>query len=108
MLVRRRALLSRRNEANRDALPLDEDALSELELFSDSEAQDEAIRAALSDFLASLSARDRVLFVRRYWFCEDTADIALSLGMRLPQARVRLTRMKEKLRNYLEKEGITI
>ena len=100
-LVRRRAFLSRKNEVHREALPFDEDVLSELGFFSDSEVQDEAIRTALSEFLASLSERDRVLFVRRYWFCEDTADIALSLGMRVGNARVYLTRMKEKLRIYL-------
>lgn len=84
------------------------DALAELELFSDREDDSERIREALNGFLGTLRREDRILFVRRYWFEDPIGDIAALLGMSENHVRVRLTRCKKKLKQYLEREGITV
>ena len=84
------------------------DTLAELELFSDREEDCEHIREALNGFLGTLRREDRILFVRRYWFEDPVGDIAAFLGLSENHVRVRLTRCKKKLKNYLESEGITV
>ena len=59
-------------------------------------------------FLDGLDQKNRVLFVKRYWFVESVETIAKELSMRENSVAVRLLRLREKLRNYLEKEGIQL
>ena len=75
-----------------------------------SAALDEQVEArelglAINRFLAALSADDRALFLRRYWFGDPVKEIAKDLGMRQNTATVRLNRLRIKLRNALLKEG---
>lgn len=60
----------------------------------------------LNDFLQSLSARDRRMFVRRYWYCDSLAQIAVSIGISENRAAVTLYRLRAKLKALLEKEGV--
>ncbi len=107
-LKRHRAMTAQKRDGGELLSPEDWDTVAELELFSDREEDSERIRDALNSFLGTLRREDRVLFVRRYWFEDDTAVLASSLGISENHARVRLTRIKKKLRVYLEKEGITL
>lgn len=72
--------------------------------------EDEALARALSrrinHFLADLPAEDRILFVRRFWFGDSPKDLAKLLGVRPHTVSVRLSRLRGKLRTFLEKEGI--
>ena len=76
---------------------------------SDVESEFEAKRAAesINAFLASLDKESRVLFVRRYWFSDPVSDIAADFGRSGHYISVRLSRIRKKLKNHLEKEGIT-
>ncbi len=67
-----------------------------------------ALREAINGFLASLDARTRVIFMRRYWYSMSVKDIAQ--GMRLSQDHVSviLHRTRSKFRDYLTKEGIFV
>ena len=67
-----------------------------------------ALREAINSFLASLDARTRVIFMRRYWYSMSVKDIAQ--GMRLSQDHVSviLHRTRSKFRDYLTKEGIFV
>ena len=50
----------------------------------------------------------RNIFIRRYWYCDATADIAKRYGIGESKVRVTLHRMRTKLKAYLEKEGVCL
>lgn len=84
------------------------DVLDELAVYDGKDTDEERLRDALNGFLGGLKKEERILFLRRYWFEDPVPAIAARLGITENHARVRLTRLKEKLRRHLEKEGITI
>ena len=47
----------------------------------------------------------RVIFMRRYWFGDTTAEIAKRLHVSQSVVKPRLSRTLKKLRDYLRKEG---
>ena len=84
------------------------DVLDELAVYDGQDTDEALLRDALNGFLGELKAEERILFLRRYWFEDPVPEIADRLGITENHVRVRLTRLKEKLRKYLGKEGITI
>ena len=60
---------------------------------------------AINRFLGTVSADNRTLFLRRYWFGDPVRLIARDLGLRENTANVRLNRLRMQLREYLIKEG---
>lgn len=62
----------------------------------------------LDKFLEGLPARDRQIFVRRYYFTDPAAEIALLFDMRENTVLAVLSRTRKKLRLYLQKEGYTL
>lgn len=66
------------------------------------------LRDAINKFLRGQLARNRAVFLRRYWAMEPIEDIAKALGLRRGQTRTILYRMRLELKEELEKEGITI
>ena len=60
----------------------------------------------LEEFLSELSKADRVIFLRRYWFADSYADIAARTGLREGTVSVRLTRLRQKLRRFLEEQEV--
>ena len=66
------------------------------------------LRTALESFLRGLSHRDRQLFLGRYWYGSSYKELALKLGMTENNAAVRLSRLREKLRDYLQKKGVMV
>lgn len=71
----------------------------------ESELQGRALRQCLEDFLTAQSARDRRIFLRRYFHAESVKEIAASYDLRESHVSVILTRLRQKLRAHLEKEG---
>ncbi len=65
----------------------------------------QALGRAMDTFLGSISPKNRVIFLRRYWFGDSVKDIAKALGMTENAVSVRLNRVREGLRQYLTKEG---
>lgn len=61
--------------------------------------------SAIDRFLEAQSPQTRALFLRRYWFGDGVKDIAHSFGMKEPAVSLRLSRTRDKLRSFLEKEG---
>ena len=59
-------------------------------------------------FLATLDKENRVMFVRRYWHSDSIADLAELFHMSNHNISVRLSRTREKLRNYLIQEGVSL
>ena len=67
-----------------------------------------ALAAAISRFLREQKADDRRLFVRRYWYGDDVQSLSREMGIRAGSAAVRLHRMRERLRVFLENEGFSV
>lgn len=64
------------------------------------------LAAAINAFLDAQSRENRTLFVRRYWFSDSIPDLAARYGMSNHNVTVRLSRIRGKLKQYLEQEGI--
>ena len=62
----------------------------------------------IDEFLDGEKGIDRELFVRRYYLAEPLFDIACDTGLTKERISVRLTRQRERLRKYLEKEGYDV
>ena len=63
---------------------------------------------AIDRFLSFTKKEDRVLFVRRYWYADSITMIAQRYSMGESRVKTNLFRTRNKLKDYLEKEGITI
>jgi RNA polymerase sigma-70 factor (ECF subfamily) len=62
----------------------------------------------INNFLGALPARDRTIFVRRYWAAEDVRTIAKQHGLSAANTKMILSRTRKKLKEHLEKEGYAI
>ncbi len=92
-----------------DQIPLILDELSECVSVNNGDIADEiAIKDLLNRFLEMQSPQNCKLFVRRYWYMSSIKEIAQDYGMSESKVSVTLFRIREKLRDYLEKEGISI
>ena len=63
------------------------------------------LAAAVNAFLGRMSKRNRILFVRRYWYMDSIKDIAAHMGMTENNVKVSLKRSRDKLKKYLLEEG---
>lgn len=86
-------------------------ALEELKECSTSEGSPEALvstkelASSVSSFLRTLPERQRAVFLRRYFYLEDTKAIAGHLGMKEANVRMLLSRLRQKLKKHLTQEG---
>ena len=55
----------------------------------------------IGEFLDTLTLENRVIFMRRYWFADSYKDIAEFMGLSEKNISVRLTRIREKMKQYL-------
>ena len=58
--------------------------------------------------LDELAPRNRMLFVRRYWYADDIPALAERFHMSRNSVSIRLSRIRKKLRDYLQKEGVSL
>lgn len=65
----------------------------------------EELAGSINRFLACQSQRDRAVFLRRYFFMEDTQVIARRFGIREANVFQILSRTRRRLKDYLIKEG---
>ena len=107
-LARRRKNTAARRDASFDvALGELEDALASPGEMGDAlEARE--LAHMLEGFLDTLSAENRAIFVRRYWFSDSCAEIATRVGISEGNVTVRLTRLRRALRKYLEDRGVYV
>ena len=69
---------------------------------------DDTLTNAINEFLLDLDKNDRIMFVKRYFYAEPVTDIARVFGKNAHYVSVRLSRIRNKLKIYLKKEGISI
>ncbi len=83
-----------------------------LECIPSNEMQDgddaAVLSEALNGFLETLSDEDCAMFMKRYWYSEGVSAIAEEYGQTPHYVSVKLSRIREKLRKFLEKRGIII
>lgn len=60
---------------------------------------------AINRFLATLNAKKRNIFVRRYWFMDSVAAISEFYGISQSKVKSILFRSRNQLRKFLDKEG---
>lgn len=75
---------------------------------TEEEFDSKLLSAKISAFLDTKPARNRDIFMRRYWFFDSVESIAERFGMSVNNINVTLHRMRNELRKYLEKEGYSI
>ena len=75
---------------------------------ADQAVLDRELEALVNRFLGGLPARDCNVFLRRYWYVESLEAIAARYGLKENTVKTILRRTREKLRVYLEKEGILL
>ena len=68
----------------------------------------EEIGSLLTAFLRDQSEDNRQIFVRRYFAGESVAEVAKALGFSESKVKSSLLRTREKLRDVLEREGVSI
>ena len=69
---------------------------------------EQRLRTAINGFLAALPQRDRMIFIRRYWYVSPISQIATEFGAEEGNIKVILHRVRKKFREHLIKEGIEI
>ena len=76
----------------------------------DVEKQVEAaeLSGIIDSFLSQLKQVDRVVFMRRYYFSDSYEDIAQQTGLSEKNVSVKLTRVRNKLRDHLKARGFTV
>lgn len=60
----------------------------------------------LNRFVGSLSQAERRVFVCRYWYLDSIHDIAAYSGFSPSKVKNMLFRIRKRLKDYLEKEGV--
>ena len=62
----------------------------------------------IEEFLDALTLENRVIFMRRYWFADSYKDIAELVGLTEKNISVRLTRIREKMKQYLIEREVSV
>lgn len=89
-------------------------ALDELDnCFPASDSTDEEFNAKetahiIDNFLESLDAESRIMFIRRYWYSDSVSDIAKALHRSNHSVSVNLSRTRGKLKKYLVMKGVSL
>ena len=74
----------------------------------DASAEGKEIGRAMNRFLETLPAESRLIFMRRYWFCDSIAEISARYHISESKVKTRLHRLRMQLSTYLAKEGIAV
>jgi len=67
-----------------------------------------ALKSLLEGFLKDLPQEHRLIFLRRYLYVDTVAEIAARYGISESKVKTQLHRTRNKLRAYLEREGIFV
>lgn len=64
------------------------------------------LSGAIDRFMETLGKEERDLFAARYFFAASVKELAARTGTTEAAVSSRLSRIRRKLRNYLEEEGL--
>lgn len=63
---------------------------------------------SLNQFLRGLSAKHRMVFLRRYWLMMGCEEIAADMGISINTVKTILSRTRHNLKEHLDREGLTV
>ena len=66
------------------------------------------LACAIDAFLSALPAEKRRIFVRRYWYTDSISEIADAHGMQNGAVSMILSRLRQKLYDYLTERGFEL
>ncbi len=104
VLTRNAALNKLRQNHSRQEEPIDEKIPSCNPTPEESLLQAER-KKMLQEALNQLNHKDKLLFYRKYYYCQSTAQIAAELGLSLRAVEGRLYRIKKRLRDLMGGEA---
>ena len=62
----------------------------------------------ISDFLRKQPIIKRIVFIRRYWYCDSISDIAAQYKFSESKIKSMLMRTRNELKKYLERQGVNV
>ena len=74
----------------------------------EAEMEAKELARVIESFLDTLTVKNRVIFMRRYWFSNPCKDIAALVGLTEKNVSVRLTRIRQKKKDYLTEREVFI
>lgn len=69
---------------------------------------DKLFTETLNVFLAELPIEKRKIFMQRYWYLRPISEIAEEFAVSESKVKMSLLRTRNKLKQFLEKEGIIV
>lgn len=70
--------------------------------------EEKELTREIEGFIKGLGRTDRLIFVRRYWYLDPTAEIAGQCGMSDAAVRARLSRLRKRLKDHLGSKGVEL
>ena len=89
-------------------VPLVLDELAQIVSVDPVEEDKTDLTEAINSFLRQLPKQKRQIMVSRYWYCQSVKEIAQRFEMSDNQVSVTLNRLRNKLKQYLTKEGFKL
>lgn len=105
-ILRKNTAQSRDNRA--DVLFSELDACLPAPENPEARLEEQELVLLINTYLLSLDTTSRVLFVRRYFAMEELDTLASAFGMTKNAVNVRLYRVRQGLREHLNKEGVAV
>ena len=68
--------------------------------------EEKELETAIDEFINNLPNLERRMFIARYWFLISVGDISKRLGCSPSKTKTTLYRTRNKLRSFLQKEGL--
>ena len=108
LALNRCAALSAEKRGGGNYLTLQEEWRDCLPPGEEDPADDLAIREALNSFLGDLPTEQRRIFIRRHWYGDPIGTIAAAYGYKESRIKMILSRTRQALKEFLEKEHIAL
>lgn len=70
------------------------------------EVQSSELSKEIDSFIQMLEKTDRLLFIRRYWFMDSYPVLSEISHLKEPAVRTRLSRIRKRLKDYLQERGL--
>lgn len=62
----------------------------------------------ISNFLRKIAVTKRIVFIRKYWYCDSISQISKEYGFSESKVKSMLMRTRNDLKKYLERQGVHI
>lgn len=69
---------------------------------------DDTVNSAIQTFLSTLDLTTKALFIQRYFYMESISVRSKKFGIKESNVSTKLNRTRLKLKQYLEREGVTL